>query len=62
MCIRDRVWHWAGYPDRERVSFWVIFRRLTAKEDLEIAPLPEPVSIADPLPNPPHKGEGMVRA
>jgi hypothetical protein len=39
------VWHWAGYPDRERVSFWVIFRRLTGNEDLEIASLREPVSV-----------------
>lgn len=45
LMLHPGVWHWAGYPDRERVNFWVIFRRHTAKEDLEIAPLPEPVSI-----------------
>jgi ureidoglycolate hydrolase len=46
LMLHPGVWHWAGYPDQERVWFWVIFRRLTASEDLEIAPLPEPVSIA----------------
>jgi ureidoglycolate lyase len=45
LMLHPGVWHWAGYPDRERVSFWVIFRRLTSKEDLEIAPLREPVSV-----------------
>ena len=45
LMLHPGVWHWAGYPDRERVSFWVIFRRLTAKDDLEIASLPEPVSV-----------------
>jgi hypothetical protein len=45
LMLHPGVWHWAGYPDRERVSFWVIFRRLTAKHDLEIAPLASPVSI-----------------
>jgi len=45
LMLHPGVWHWAGYPDRERVSFWVIFRRLTARDDLEIASLPEPVSV-----------------
>lgn len=45
LMLHPGVWHWAGYPDRERVSFWVIFRRLTANEDLEIAFLREPVSV-----------------
>jgi ureidoglycolate hydrolase len=45
LMLHPGVWHWAGYPDRERVRFWVIFRRLTAKDDLEIASLPEPVSV-----------------
>jgi hypothetical protein len=45
LMLHPGVWHWAGYPDRERVSFWVIFRRLTANEDLEIAPLREPESV-----------------
>jgi hypothetical protein len=53
--LHPGVWHWAGYPDQERVWFWVIFRRLTSKEDLEIAPLPEPVSIAtNPIPAEPR--------
>jgi Ureidoglycolate lyase len=47
LMLHPGVWHWAGYPDRDRVSFWVIFRRLTSKEDLEIAPLREPVSVGD---------------
>jgi Ureidoglycolate lyase len=46
LMLHPGVWHWAGYPDRQQVRFWVIFRRLTSSEDLEIAPLPEPVSIA----------------
>jgi ureidoglycolate lyase len=45
LMLHPGVWHWAGYPDQQRVSFWVIFRRLTVREDLEIKPLPEPVSI-----------------
>lgn len=46
LMLHPGVWHWAGYPHRDRVSFWVIFRRLTAIEDLEIAPLKDPVSIS----------------
>lgn len=56
LMLHPGVWHWAGYPDRDRVSFWVIFRRFTAKEDLEIKLLPEPVSINGldtPQPDPP---------
>lgn len=45
LMLHPGVWHWAGYPDRDRVTFWVIFRRLTASEDLEIAPLPEAVAV-----------------
>lgn len=60
LMLHPGVWHWAGYPDRERVSFWVIFRRETAKEDLEIAPLPETVEIKTPSPTLPTKGEGDV--
>ena len=45
LMLHPGVWHWAGYPDRERVSFWVIFRRLTAAEDLEIAALAETVAV-----------------
>jgi ureidoglycolate lyase len=45
LMLHPGVWHWAGYPDRERVSFWVIFRRQTAKEDLEIRELAEAMHI-----------------
>jgi hypothetical protein len=60
LMLHPGVWHWAGYPDQARVRFWVIFRRLTAKEDLEIARLPEPVAItSNPPPRPsPARGEG----
>jgi hypothetical protein len=58
LMLHPGVWHWAGYPDRERVSFWVIFRRLTAEEDLEIAPLPEPETIASSSRPAPATGEG----
>jgi hypothetical protein len=60
LMLHPGVWHWAGYPDRERVSFWVIFRRLTAKDDLEIASLPGPVPITSELARRPSpaRGEG----
>ena len=45
LMLHPGVWHWAGYPDRDRVSFWVIFRRLTAREDLEIAELAAAVAV-----------------
>ena len=56
LMLHPGVWHWAGYPDRERVSFWVIFKRLTAKEDLEIAELAAMVEIVTPSPTLPARG------
>jgi ureidoglycolate hydrolase len=47
LMLHPGVWHWAGYPDRDRLMFWVIFRRGTALEDLEIAPLPESVDMLE---------------
>ncbi|MEO6798045.1 MAG: ureidoglycolate lyase [Candidatus Dormibacter sp.] len=58
LMLHPGVWHWAGYPDRERVSFWVIFKRFTAREDLEIAPLTEAMEIITPSPTLPARGEG----
>ena len=52
------AWHRGGRPDRERVSFWVIFKRFTAREDLEIAPLTEAMEIITPSPTLPARGEG----
>jgi len=48
LMLHPGVWHWAGYPDRDLVKFWVIFRRMTAKEDLEIAALPEAIAVEPP--------------
>jgi hypothetical protein len=55
LMLHPGVWHWAGYPDRDRLSFWVIFRRETAKEDLEIAQLTEAETIT-PSPTLPARG------
>jgi ureidoglycolate hydrolase len=62
LMLHPGVWHWAGYPDRDRVSFWVIFRRQTAKEDLEIRELAEAMQLGIPSSTlPAAAGPGELR-